>query len=124
MHRILTVAALAVAASIAVSGLAACGAPTSDNSGWPESSLAVPTRPQRPEGVTFHTEQGVSGTVVVGEFKIGPIVVMSMDRLKAQRTTVQILQYARSEYPDARSTTRSAAKSMACALCQPVGVPS
>ncbi|WP_240431189.1 hypothetical protein [Mycobacterium kyogaense] len=54
-----------------------------------------------PEGVVFRTEPGTTGEVVFADFDIPDAVFMYLTKFGARSTTKEILQYARTEYPQA-----------------------
>ncbi len=61
----------------------------------------TPEAPSAPSGVTFSTEPGSAGDVVFAEFEIHDNLTKGMIKRGAQMKTVEILQYARGNYPQA-----------------------
>ncbi len=62
---------------------------------------APPAGPTQPQGVTFHTEEGTAGPIVFANFQVHDNLTNGFIKRGAQMETVDILKYARSEYPNA-----------------------
>lgn len=66
-----------------------------------EAAPPTPTGPKKPDGVTFTTAPGPSGTVVNAKFAIRDNYTETMIRDGARQDTIAILRYASATYPDA-----------------------
>lgn len=61
----------------------------------------APAGPVAPEGVKFHVEPGSNGDVVFAEFAVHDNLTNGFIKRGAQMETVDILKYARDQYPAA-----------------------
>lgn len=94
--------ALPVFALLVLTGCGGSDTKTASTSS--EASVSV-AAPEAPEDTTFTTKDGPDGQEVLAQFEIGNGYTDDMMLTKSQLATIKILNYAKTEYPNAAKVT-------------------